>query len=273
MADTRFHMGWFMNFTTNGMPWNGKFYIEMAQAMEKACFDYIMIEDTLMVSEAYGGTSEAYLKHATMAPKHDPAPLAAIMAAATSKMGVVATMSTTFHPPFMLARLRSTLDARRHRRGPLRATTATRREQCREADAADGQAAHLEERPAVQACDIGRGGLGRGGHGLPPLGVRGRPRAHGIRWRAPIDYQGSELRRVTETRRLSTFPITPDHRRAAALACVASTVGRVGHRRSFAPPAVHPYYPVRDRRRPEAAMCDGTFASSRPCNRDLASGL
>jgi alkanesulfonate monooxygenase SsuD/methylene tetrahydromethanopterin reductase-like flavin-dependent oxidoreductase (luciferase family) len=105
MTDKRLHFGWFMNFTANewntpfgndGMPWNGKFYIEMAQAMEKACFDYIMIEDTLMVSEAYGGNSEVYLKYATMAPKHDPAPLAAIMAAATSKMGVVATMSTTF---------------------------------------------------------------------------------------------------------------------------------------------------------------------------------
>jgi len=63
------------------------------------------------VSEAYGGNSEVYLKYATMAPKHDPAPLAAIMAAATSKMGVVATMSTTFYPPFMLARLCSTLDS------------------------------------------------------------------------------------------------------------------------------------------------------------------
>jgi long-chain alkane monooxygenase len=120
MAGKRFHMGWFMNFTTNewntpfgndGMPWDGKFYIRMAQAMEQACFDYIMIEDTLMVSEAYGGTSEVYLKYASMAPKHDPAPLAAIMAAATSKMGVVATMSTTFYPPFMLARLCSTLDS------------------------------------------------------------------------------------------------------------------------------------------------------------------
>ena len=55
--------------------------------------------------------SEVYLKHATMAPKHDPAPLAAIMAAATSKIGVVATMSTTFYPPFLLARLCSTLDS------------------------------------------------------------------------------------------------------------------------------------------------------------------
>jgi FMN-dependent oxidoreductase (nitrilotriacetate monooxygenase family) len=114
-----FHLGWFMNFTPDewnepfagaGQPWSGEFYIEMAQALERACFDYIMIEDTLMVSDAYGGTFETYLKHAMMAPKHDPSPLAAIMALSTAKLGVVATMSTTFYPPFMLARLCSTLD-------------------------------------------------------------------------------------------------------------------------------------------------------------------
>jgi len=114
-----FHLGWFMNFTpdewndpfsSGGNPWTGDFYIEMAQAMERACFDYIMIEDTLMVSDAYGGSFDVYLKHAMMAPKHDPSPLAAIMALSTSHMGVVATMSTTFYPPFMLARLCSTLD-------------------------------------------------------------------------------------------------------------------------------------------------------------------
>ena len=65
MTPTPFHLGWFMNFTPDewnkpfgagGQPWNGEFYIEMAQALERACFDYIMIEDTLMVSDAYGGT-------------------------------------------------------------------------------------------------------------------------------------------------------------------------------------------------------------------------
>jgi len=119
MSAKPFHLGWFMNFTpdewnepfaSGGQPWNGKFFIDMAQALERACFDYIMIEDTLMVSDAYGGTMETYLKHALMAPKHDPSPLAAIMSAATSRLGVVATMSTTFYPPFMLARLCATLD-------------------------------------------------------------------------------------------------------------------------------------------------------------------
>ena len=94
MANKPFHMGWFMNFTTNewnmpfgndGMPWNGKFYIEMAQAMEKAGFDYIMIEDTVMVADAYGGTMEGSLKHSAFAPKHDPLPLAVLIAANTSR--------------------------------------------------------------------------------------------------------------------------------------------------------------------------------------------
>ena len=78
--------------------------------MERACFDYIMIEDTLMISEAYGGNAKAYLKHAIMGPKHDPAPLAALLGANTQNMGVVATFSTMAYPPFMLARLCNTLD-------------------------------------------------------------------------------------------------------------------------------------------------------------------
>jgi FMN-dependent oxidoreductase (nitrilotriacetate monooxygenase family) len=114
-----FHLAWFTNFTPGdwtapfshgGSPWDGKFFVEMAQAMERACFDYIMLEDTLMVSEAYRGTSQAALAHCLQVPKHDPMPLAAMIAAATSRLGVVATMSTMSYPPFMLARLSATLD-------------------------------------------------------------------------------------------------------------------------------------------------------------------
>src|ERR1700709_1675182 len=114
-----FHLGWFTNFTQGDWinpvsqgtgNWDGKFFVEMAQAMERACFDYIMLEDTLMVSEAYGGSAAATLKYALQVPKHDPMPLAAMIGAATSKLGVVATMSTLAYPPFMLARLASTLD-------------------------------------------------------------------------------------------------------------------------------------------------------------------
>lgn len=115
-----FHLAWFMNFTPDewnkpfaagGKPWNGQFYVDMARSMERACFDYIMLEDTLMISDTYKHSSEVYLKHAIKAPQHDPAPLAALLGASTQRMGVVATLSTLAYPPFMLARLCSTLDS------------------------------------------------------------------------------------------------------------------------------------------------------------------
>jgi hypothetical protein len=57
---------WNTPMASGGMPWDGQFYIEMARNLEHACFDYIMIEDTLMVSEVYGGSMDAYLKHARL---------------------------------------------------------------------------------------------------------------------------------------------------------------------------------------------------------------
>jgi FMN-dependent oxidoreductase (nitrilotriacetate monooxygenase family) len=69
-----------------------------------------------MVSETFGESSEAALKHALMVPKHDPAPLAAVISYATRRLGVVSTLSTLAYPPFMLARLCVTLDHMSHGR-------------------------------------------------------------------------------------------------------------------------------------------------------------
>ena len=120
MSDKPFHLGWFTNFTpeawdspwgTHGeTDWTGGFYVDLAKSLERACFDYIILEDTCMVADAYGGTMEGSLKNAVFAPKHDPVPLATLIAAATSRLGVVATMSTSFYPPYMLARVSSTID-------------------------------------------------------------------------------------------------------------------------------------------------------------------
>jgi FMN-dependent oxidoreductase (nitrilotriacetate monooxygenase family) len=115
-----FHLAWFTNFTPYAWEgqwapygptdWTGAFNIEMAQALERACFDYIIFEDACMIPDAYGGTIEAPLKHGSPSPKHDPVPLATLIAANTKRLGVVATMSTSFYPPWLLARLCSTID-------------------------------------------------------------------------------------------------------------------------------------------------------------------
>jgi FMN-dependent oxidoreductase (nitrilotriacetate monooxygenase family) len=118
VAEDKFHLAWFLNFVTDdwsgtwgagGRDMSGDFYVEMAKDLERACFDYVIIEDKLMVSTAWGGTMEKDLQHGVN-PKHDPVPLAVLMAQATSRLGVVPTMSTSFYPPFLLARLCATID-------------------------------------------------------------------------------------------------------------------------------------------------------------------
>ena len=115
----KFHLAWFTNFvqdewneplaSAGGSP-SADFFIDMAKNLERACFDYIIFEDKLMVSEAYGSSSRAYLKGGIQVPKHDPAPLVAVLASHTRHLGVVATLSTLGYPPYLLARLCSTID-------------------------------------------------------------------------------------------------------------------------------------------------------------------
>jgi FMN-dependent oxidoreductase (nitrilotriacetate monooxygenase family) len=120
MEQKKFHLGWFANFAVDeweeplasagGTPWTGEFYVDFAKALERACFDFMLLEDTLMVSSIYGGSMQRYLEGAIHVPKHDPAPLAAVIGSQTSRLGIVATLSTLGYPPFLLARLCSTID-------------------------------------------------------------------------------------------------------------------------------------------------------------------
>ncbi len=113
-------LGWFTSFTgvewdgpfsdADESPFTGRFHMDMAKTLERAGFDFILLEDTLMVPHTLEQSFNPYLRLGSMAPKHDPLPLAAMMAAATERIGIVATMSTMFYPPFMAARLVATLD-------------------------------------------------------------------------------------------------------------------------------------------------------------------
>ena len=115
-----FHLGWFLYEAVQG--WGTPEYDPayrwdrpdlhqaMARKLEAAGFDFILLEDTSIVPDTYGGSRESYLKHAVHGPKFDPAVMAGLMAAATSRIGIVPTLTTSFYPPFLLARLTQTLD-------------------------------------------------------------------------------------------------------------------------------------------------------------------
>ncbi|ROQ39714.1 FMN-dependent oxidoreductase (nitrilotriacetate monooxygenase family) [Frondihabitans sp. PhB188] len=123
----KLHLAWFLNFSspswlgpfdgTNGEDWiDGDFYVDIVRAMERAKFDYVMFEDSLMVSDVHGGSMATDLKYNMYAPKQDPLPLMAKLGEHTDRIGLVATASTSFYPPFILARLYATLDNLTHGR-------------------------------------------------------------------------------------------------------------------------------------------------------------
>jgi FMN-dependent oxidoreductase (nitrilotriacetate monooxygenase family) len=121
MSADPFHLAWFTPFKVPAWksPWaadtaldwfNGEYYISMAKQLERAGFDFMMFEDSTLVSDTYGGTTENDLKHGLHSPKADPVPLLPLLAAATDHMGFIATMSTSFYQPFLVARVMATMD-------------------------------------------------------------------------------------------------------------------------------------------------------------------
>lgn len=123
MAGKPFHLGWFLgnSYGVHGwnQPWGGAdgadwaqpdLQIDMARALERACFDYLLLEDSLFVPDNWGGSMDFYLARALRAPKNDPLPLVPLLARATRHLGIVPTISTSFYPPYLLARLIATLD-------------------------------------------------------------------------------------------------------------------------------------------------------------------
>jgi FMN-dependent oxidoreductase (nitrilotriacetate monooxygenase family) len=116
-----FHIGWFLAYGFGVYDWNGTWsgnirsdvakpglFVDMATSLERAGFDYMMLEDSSVLPDVYGGGFEHSLKVGTV--RHDPMPLVPLLGAATSRLGIIATASTSFYPPFLAARLFRTLD-------------------------------------------------------------------------------------------------------------------------------------------------------------------
>ena len=131
------HLAWFIGkgFSVHGWPqpiwgeasmsWaDPDIYLTLARALDRACFDYVMIEDGSLVPDAYQGSSDAYLRHAVTVPKADPMPLVPLLGQATHGLGIIATMTTAFYPPYLGARLAATLDHLTRGRAGINLVTA-----------------------------------------------------------------------------------------------------------------------------------------------------
>ena len=61
-------------------------FLDMARALERACFDYILLEDSTAVSESLHGSSEVFLRRGIAVPRQDKAIVAALMTQVTSRV-------------------------------------------------------------------------------------------------------------------------------------------------------------------------------------------
>jgi len=132
-----FHFGWFVGkgYSVHGwnQPWTGAIaqdwmepdiYMDLARALERACFDCLIIEDGSFIADAYQDSPEWYLRNAFAVPKSDPMPLVPLLGYVTKSLGIVATVTTSFYPPYLAARLGATLDHLTHGRVGLNVVTA-----------------------------------------------------------------------------------------------------------------------------------------------------
>ena len=79
------HLGWFVGRGYSVHAWNqpwsgaigadwasGALLIDLARAMDRASFDYLMIEDGSFVPDAYRGSAEWHLRNASTVPCVEP---------------------------------------------------------------------------------------------------------------------------------------------------------------------------------------------------------
>ena len=107
---SKFHLGWFMAPGVTIQGWNTPGYSpgydftkpdvfqDAISAMERACFDLMIIEDSSAINYTYQNKMDFPLKHGAGVPKFDPVILAPFLIQATSKIGIVPTLTTTFSP-------------------------------------------------------------------------------------------------------------------------------------------------------------------------------
>lgn len=90
---------------------SGRFFTDLARTLERGCFDMIFFADALAVPEDAHGDYATTLRTAGKGSIYfDPIATTSHVAAVTSRIGLGATVSTSFVPPYAIARQLLTVD-------------------------------------------------------------------------------------------------------------------------------------------------------------------
>lgn len=85
-------------------------YEQLARTLEEAKFDAAFFADSFGIPDVYGGTFDTYIGRGGQISYLDPMIVLPLMARVTRHLGLGATLSTTFHPPYLIARMLASFD-------------------------------------------------------------------------------------------------------------------------------------------------------------------
>ena len=86
------------------------FWTELAQIIERGKFDGLFLADGISMYRAYGGNSDASVRHGVQFPRLDPLLLVPALVQVTKHLGFGVTSSISYEPPYLFARRMTTLD-------------------------------------------------------------------------------------------------------------------------------------------------------------------
>lgn len=90
---------------------SARYYRTLGQRLEAAGFDLMFIADILAVPNRLEGRHDSQLRYGALgALRLDPMVVLSLIAAETTKLGLAATISTSYYEPFHVARAMATLD-------------------------------------------------------------------------------------------------------------------------------------------------------------------
>ncbi|KAI2471843.1 nitrilotriacetate monooxygenase component A [Annulohypoxylon bovei var. microspora] len=89
---------------------NLEYWIELAKLLDRGGFNALFLADTYGGYDTYEGSLDNCIRRAAQWPVTDPTIPIAAMAAVTKNLSFAITASTSFEPPFLLAKRFSTLD-------------------------------------------------------------------------------------------------------------------------------------------------------------------
>jgi FMN-dependent oxidoreductase (nitrilotriacetate monooxygenase family) len=86
------------------------YYQRIGRILEEGKFHLAFFDDRLSMPDIYGADHAESVRNGVRVVKMDPIPILAVMGAATSRIGLAGTCSTTYFEPFHVARSFATLD-------------------------------------------------------------------------------------------------------------------------------------------------------------------